>query len=128
MNWKTIKRYTLNTIGLAATGLGLIGVFIPLLPTVPFALLALYCFGVSSPKFQAWLLGNRYLGPTLNNIKQNKGLSVREKTRIILLVWFSIAATVIWVVDERPSAQYFLIAIAIIETYIIARYKTRHYC
>ncbi|KHD25216.1 hypothetical protein NM09_09760 [Vibrio caribbeanicus] len=128
MNWNTIKQYTLITVGLGATGLGLIGVFIPLLPTVPFALLALYCFGVSSPKFQAWLLRNRFLGPTLNNIKQKRGLSVREKTRIILLVWFSIVVTVIWVVDERPSAQYFLIAIAIIETYIIARYKTRHCC
>lgn len=83
MNWNMIKRYTFLTIGVSATGLGMVGVFIPLLPTVPFALLALYCFSVSSPRFQAWLLANRLLGPTLRNIKENRGLSIKEKVRIV---------------------------------------------
>lgn len=120
-----IKRYTFLTIGVSATGLGMVGVFIPLLPTVPFALLALYCFSVSSPRFQAWLLANRLLGPTLRNIKENRGLSIKEKVRVLLVVWGSILATVVWLLDERPSAQITLLVIALIETYVIARYKTR---
>ncbi len=103
----------------------MVGVFIPLLPTVPFALLALYCFSVSSPRFQAWLLVNRLLGPTLRNIKENRGLSMKEKVRVLLVVWGSILATVVWLLDERLSAQITLLVIALIETYVIARYKTR---
>ncbi len=103
----------------------MVGVFIPLLPTVPFALLALYCFRVSSPRFQSWLLANRLLGPTLRNIKENRGLSIKEKVRVLLVVWGSILATVVWLLDERPSAQITLLVIALIETYVIARYKTR---
>lgn len=121
-----IKRYTFLTIGLIATGLGMIGVFIPLLPTSPFALLALYCFGVSSPRFQSWLLANRILGPTLTNIKENRGLTIQEKTRILVVVWGSILAAVIWLLDERPSAQITLLVIALIKTYVIVRYKTRY--
>ncbi len=120
-----IKRYAFLTIGVSATGLGMIGVFVPLLPTVPFALLALYCFSVSSPRFQAWLLRSRLLGPTLQNIKDNRGLTISEKIRVLLIVWGSILATVIWLLDERPSAQVTLIVIAVIETYVIWRYKTR---
>lgn len=120
-----IKRYTFLTIGVSATGLGMVGVFIPLLPTVPFALLALYCFSVSSPRFKSWLLANRLLGPTLRNIKENRGLSIKEKVRVLLVVWGSILATVVWLLDERPSAQITLLVIALIETYVIARYKTR---
>ncbi|MBR9788022.1 MAG: DUF454 domain-containing protein [Vibrionaceae bacterium] len=120
-----IKRYTFLTIGVSATGLGMVGVFIPLLPTVPFALLALYCFSVSSPRFQSWLLTNRLLGPTLRNIKENRGLSIKEKVRVLIVVWGSILATVVWLLDERPSAQITLLVIALIETYVIARYKTR---
>ncbi|NIY84631.1 YbaN family protein [Vibrio hepatarius] len=120
-----IKRYTFLTIGVSATGLGMVGVFIPLLPTVPFALLALYCFSVSSPRFQSWLLASRLLGPTLRNIKENRGLTIAEKARVLILVWASILATVVWLLDERPSAQIALIVIALIETYVIVRYKTR---
>ena len=120
-----IKKYTLMAVGLSATGLGMVGVFVPLLPTVPFALLALYCFSLSSPRFQSWLLNSKLLGPILRNIKEQRGLSTREKTQILMTVWISIGATVIWLLDDRPIAQVSLLAIAVIETYIIMRYKTR---
>ncbi len=120
-----IKKYAFLTVGFGATGLGLIGVFVPLLPTVPFALLALYCFSVSSPRFQQWLLDNRFLGPTLRNIKENRGLTIIEKVRVLLVVWVSILGTAFWLLDDRPMAQVTLITIAAIETIVIARYKTR---
>ncbi len=103
----------------------MVGVVIPLLPTVPFALLALYCFSVSSPRFQQWLLANRLLGPTLRNIKEKRGLTVKEKIRVLVVVWVSILATAFGLLGERPSAQITLIVIALIETYVIAKYKTR---
>ncbi|WP_319553465.1 YbaN family protein [uncultured Vibrio sp.] len=120
-----IKRYAFLTLGVSATGLGMVGVFLPLLPSVPFALLALYCFSVSSPRFQSWLLANRLLGPTLRNIKENRGLTITEKVRVLLVVWGSILATVVWLLDEQTPVQVTLLVIALIKTYVIARYKTR---
>ncbi|MCF7364209.1 MULTISPECIES: YbaN family protein [Vibrio] len=120
-----IRRYTYLSIGLIATVFGMVGVFLPLLPTVPFVLLALYCFSVSSPRFQRWLLANRLLGPTLRNIKENLGLTIQEKIRVLVLVWVSILATAFGLLSDRPSAQVTLIAIALIETYVIVKYKTR---
>lgn len=120
-----IKKYTLMAVGLSATGLGVVGVFVPLLPTVPFALLALYCFSLSSLRFQKGLLNSKLLGPILRNIKEKRGLSAREKAQILLTVWLSIGVTALWLLDDRPIAQVSLLAIALIETYIIIQYKTR---
>lgn len=46
-------------------GLGLIGVVLPLLPTVPFLLLAAFCFARSSPKLHHWLITHPRFGPSI---------------------------------------------------------------
>ncbi|MEF2482851.1 YbaN family protein [Vibrio mimicus] len=125
MTLQKIKNYLLLCIGVSATAFGIVGVFVPLLPTVPFALLACYCFGASSPRFQTWLIANRYIGPTLRNIRENRGLTVSEKWRILLLVWSSILITVLLALEGRNITQGVLIVIAALETVIIVRYKTR---
>lgn len=53
--------------GLVALGLGLIGVILPGLPTVPFLLLATYCFSKSSRRMHDWLLGHPRLGPPIHD-------------------------------------------------------------
>ncbi|HGF7191204.1 TPA: YbaN family protein [Vibrio cholerae] len=125
MTHQKIKKFLLFCIGACATALGIIGVFVPLLPTVPFALLAFYCFGSSSPRFQAWLVNNRYIGPTLRSVRDKQGLTVSEKWRILLLVWCSILLTVLLLLEGHYITQGILIAIAALETAIILRYKTR---
>ncbi|WED29107.1 YbaN family protein [Vibrio sp. DW001] len=118
-----MKKWFLIFIGWLATGLGFLGVFLPILPTVPFILLAMLCFSKSSPRFQLWLQNNRYLGPTVTRIKRKQGLTVTEKKKILLYSWLSIVMTIYFLL-ERIELQVLLSIILLIETWFIIRYKT----
>jgi len=118
-----VKKWFLFSLGWIATALGFLGVFLPLLPTVPFILLAMYCFGKSSPRFQIWLENNRYLGDTVVRIKASLGLTSAEKKRILFFSWLSIGFTIIFVLDS-VHARTMLSLILLIETWVILRMKT----
>ncbi|WP_428771357.1 YbaN family protein [Vibrio sp.] len=118
-----IKRKGYLCVGWTCVILGSIGVTVPLLPTVPFILLALYCFGVASPKFQQWLLNHPRLGPIASRLKQNQGLTWREKWQSLLLIWLSMGS-VFYFVALGTHWQYAIIALLIFETWFILRYKT----
>jgi len=118
-----VKKWFLFSLGWIATALGFLGVFLPLLPTVPFILLAMYCFGKSSPRFQIWLENNRYLGDTVVRIKASLGLTSAEKKRILFFSWLSSGLTIIFVLDS-VHARTMLSLILLIETWVILRMKT----
>ena len=72
--------------GLLMTALGIVGVFLPLLPTTPFLLVALWCFSRSSPRLEAWLLNHRTLGPPLSNWRREGAISGRTKVVALSLI------------------------------------------
>ncbi|SRR5690625_4793956 len=115
-------RILLNTVGLIAVVLGLIGVFLPLLPTTPFLLLALACFARGSDRMHSWLLNNRILGPTLQNIINNKGIPLKTKIIAISFLWVSLAisAYIMPVAWARPL----LLIPGLGVTIYLWRYKT----
>lgn len=98
-----VLRWTLLLSGLVATILGVLGVFLPVLPTVPFLLLALACFARSSERFYRWLLEHAYLGPMIRPYLNGRGLSYASKVKAITLLWISILlsafcmVTLVWV-------------------------------
>ncbi|RTZ16399.1 DUF454 domain-containing protein [Vibrio aquaticus] len=61
--------------------LGIIGIFLPLLPTTPFILLSSACFMRSSPRFHRWLHQHPTFGPILDNWQQNRAVTSTVKTR-----------------------------------------------
>ncbi|SFV32042.1 hypothetical protein SAMN05216456_1524 [Devosia crocina] len=65
--------------GLVLLGLGIIGAFLPLMPTTIFLILAAWCFSRSSRRLEAWLLGHRYLGPTIVNWRRHGVIPPRAK-------------------------------------------------
>ena len=69
-------------IGLLMLGLGTTGIFLPLLPTTPFLLLAVYLFARSSRGMHHWLLTHRYLGPYIHAFCNKSGLTTGQKLRI----------------------------------------------
>ena len=66
-------------IGLISLGLGVIGIFLPLLPTVPFLLLATFCFARSSERLHGWLLSHPQLGPPIENWNRSGAIGRRAK-------------------------------------------------
>lgn len=91
-------RYLLITTGFLSTALAVVGMFLPLLPTVPFLLLAAACFARSSERFYVWLVNHRELGPIVCPYLNGDGVPVRAKVVTITLLWLSIGIS-LWVVE-----------------------------
>lgn len=86
-------------IGFLALGLGVAGSFVPLLPTVPFLLLAAWCFARSSRRLHRWLLTHRRLGPMIAPFQAGGFMPRRAKLTVLLLMAAAFAVTFIWLVD-----------------------------
>ncbi len=72
------------TGGIVSVGLGAAGAFLPLMPTVPFLLLAAYCFARSNPEWEAKLLDHPHWGPQLRDWRERRAISRRAKTAAIV--------------------------------------------
>ena len=73
------RRRVLAAAGFGALALGTVGVFLPLLPTTPFVLLAAYCFARSSPRFYQMLLRHRQFGPIIRDWQDHRCIALRTK-------------------------------------------------
>ena len=68
---KSTQKVTLLILGHLCVVLGIIGAFLPIMPTTPFLILACWFYSKSSPRFKAYLLSNKYFGPTLIEWEKN---------------------------------------------------------
>lgn len=92
-----LLRSFLFALGCLSVALGVLGVFLPLLPTTPFMLLAAACFARSSKRFYCWITSHHKYGPMIADYLAGKGLPVRAKYMAVSLLWLSILVGVFWV-------------------------------
>ncbi len=83
-------RPVLLVVGCVSLGLGVLGIFLPLLPTTPFLLLSAFCFARSSQRLHTYLVNHRVLGTYISNYN-NHTMTRAHKTRTIVALWISIA-------------------------------------
>jgi uncharacterized membrane protein YbaN (DUF454 family) len=73
------KRTILIISGFLSLAIGVVGIFVPLLPTTPFVLLAAFCFSKSSERLHHWLVHHPRLGPIISDWEQNGVIRLRIK-------------------------------------------------
>lgn len=86
-------RWILIACGWIAIVGGVVGIFLPIVPTVPFLLLAVACFARSSERFHRWLVEHNHLGPLLRDYLRGGGIPLRAKRFAIGMVWVSFPAS-----------------------------------
>ena len=115
-------RYTLLAIGWLSVLLGVIGIFVPVLPTTPFLLLAAACFVRSSRRFYLWLVNHQHLGPWIRDYLEGNGIPLKGKVYAIGLMWASIGLSCYLV--PMFWARTFMLTSAVLVTLYILRQKT----
>jgi hypothetical protein len=107
---KELIKKLLILIGTISVALAILGMFLPVLPTTPFLLLAAICYARGSKRFYHWLMTNRWCGQYIRNYREGKGIPLRQKLFTILLLWLTIGYSV-WAVSLW-WVQLILLAIA----------------
>ena len=82
----SIKRVAFMALGCVSLALAVIGVVLPILPTVPFLALAAFCFAKSSDRLNNWLINTKFYQNNLADFKAGKGMTVKTKVRILATV------------------------------------------
>ncbi|HLC01460.1 MAG TPA: YbaN family protein [Anaerolineales bacterium] len=96
---KQVTRFLLIAAGTLAVGLAALGIFLPILPTTPFLLLAAFLYARSSERFLRWLLTNRLFGAYIDNYRQGLGIPRREKILTITALWLTIGFSAFYVAE-----------------------------
>ena len=116
-------KYLLIILGSICLALGVIGIFLPLLPTTPFLLLSAALYVRSSDKLYQWLIHQKYLGNYIRNFREHKAIPLRAKIISITMVWITLTYCALAIADEVWLKAIFLV-LAISVTWHILSYKT----
>ncbi|MDH4607226.1 YbaN family protein [Pseudomonas sp. BN102] len=115
-------RMALLVIGWLSVVLGVIGIFVPVLPTTPFLLLAAACFVRSSRRFYLWLVEHPRLGPWIRDYLEGQGIPLKSKVYALVLMWASISLSCVLV--PLPWARGLMLTSAVLVSIYILRQKT----
>lgn len=91
----SIKRAVFIVLGCLSLVLAVLGVVLPILPTVPFLALAAFCFAKSSDRLNNWLINTKFYQNNLADFKAGKGMTIKTKVRILVTVTLVMAVGLI---------------------------------
>jgi uncharacterized membrane protein YbaN (DUF454 family) len=118
-----LKKILLITVGSIFLVLGVIGIFLPLLPTTPFLLLTAACYAKSSKRLLRKMLSNRLVGKYIADYQQNKGIRKSIKIYVLTLLWTTIALSIVFFTDA-VWLKILLVCVAVGVTIHISTFKT----
>ncbi|MGH7461151.1 MAG: YbaN family protein [Longimicrobiales bacterium] len=116
-------RALLLVLGTLMVGLGIVGIYVPGLPTTPFLLLAALCYVRSSERLSRWLLNHPRFGPGLTAILREKALPMRVKVVAITAASISLVTLAVWVA-ETVLMKSVLVAVAAMNVVLILSIRT----
>lgn len=106
-------RWLLLIFGWLCVGLGCLGAVLPVLPTTPFLLLALWAFSRSSERFHGWLIHHRWLGRYVTAWERHRVIPLRAK----IIAITSMTASMVWVALFSTAPWYAVVAMAAVVAY-----------
>ena len=109
----TVKKYLLIICGSISVALGVVGIFIPLLPTTPFFLLAVFCFLRSSKKLYQWLIHHKVFGVYIYNYITHKAVLKSTKMGAIVFLWTGLIVSILIISNWYVRAVLVLIGIGV---------------
>lgn len=119
---ESIKKYLLLIIGTISLVLGTIGIFIPLLPTTPFILLASFCYIRSSNRLYDWLINHKIFGKYIYDYLVHKSVKKSAKITAVSLIWFSLFFS--FYIIKNLYINLILLIIGLLVSIHIIRLKT----
>jgi hypothetical protein len=117
-----LKKGLLIFLGSLFTLLGLVGVFVPVLPTTPFLLLASFCYAKSSDKLNNWLINHRIFGAYIGSYMKYRAVRKDMKIRAVLFLWGSLMLSAL--VVQKLYVAGILFAVGVVVTIYIVSLKT----
>jgi uncharacterized membrane protein YbaN (DUF454 family) len=110
---KTAKKYIFIALGSLSVALGVIGIFIPVLPTTPFLLLAVFFYLRSSKKLYEWLLQHRVFGTYIYNYITYKAVLKSTKIFAEIFLWSGLIISMILVNSWHIRALLLIVGVAV---------------
>ena len=95
-----LLRWIFIITGTFLVGIGILGIFLPVLPTTIFFILAAACYARSSEKFYIWLMHNKYFGKYIRNYKMGNGMTISSKIVTIAFLWITILISAFYMTDN----------------------------
>ena len=119
----SLRRKLYVVAGLGFTGLAVLGVALPVLPTTPFLLLASACFARSSPRLLQWLRSSKLFGPLLSDWERERGIRLSVKVGAYGSVVIAVALG-FYAYDLAFWQQSLLVTLALIGVTVVASLRT----
>ncbi len=122
MKLNYIKKILYIFVGTLSLVLGVTGIFLPVLPTTPFLLLASVCYLKSSKRMYNWLINNKVLGSYIYSYMNYKAVSKNTKTGAIIFLWITLSISILLI--KLIYIKVFLVLVGIAVTWHIATIRT----
>jgi uncharacterized membrane protein YbaN (DUF454 family) len=118
-----IKKFTLLTAGLIFVGIGMIGVFVPGLPTTIFMILAAYCFLRSSERLYNWVISNKVFGARVKHFLETRTIPLKGKIHCLAAMWI-MAGVSIFILSVAVWIKGIILLFIIIGTIVVLSFPT----